>query len=63
MATKFKNMITKFFSNLLNKWIEDFFILFGIGIIVGTTYTLSIFIANYLLGFIFLAIGFLLAKK
>lgn len=58
-----KNRTKAFFTSLLTKWLEDLFILIGLLFVVLTTYHLSIIIANYLTGFIFLLLGFIFARK
>ena len=64
MAKKLKNLMILFFFNLLPKLAEDLFILAGVSVIVATTYIeFGSVVGNYLLGFIFLLIGFLIAKK
>jgi hypothetical protein len=49
-------------SKILSKFVEDIFIFIGLTIIVATTYSLNVPIGNYLLGTIFLIIGFILAR-
>jgi hypothetical protein len=64
MAKQLKNLMKKFFINLLTKWLEDFFILAGISVILWTTYReFGFTVGNYSLGFVFLVFGFLIAKK
>lgn len=48
---------------ILSRFVEDIFIFIGLIIIVATTYSLNVLIGNYLLGVIFLIIGFILAKS
>lgn len=63
MAKRLKNIITIFLSSLLTAWLEDLFIFIGLAFIVYTTYTLNITTGHYLVGFIFLLLGFIFAKK
>jgi hypothetical protein len=64
MAKMLRKNIKSFFKNLLTKWLEDFFIFIGIGLILITTYQkFGDTIGNYLLGLILLLLGLLLAKK
>jgi hypothetical protein len=64
VAKQLKLLILAFFSNLLTKWLEDFFIMSGVAVLIGTTYMkYGITAGNYLLGAVLLIIGFLLAKK
>lgn len=64
MAKNLKKLISNLFINLLTKWLEDFFILVGIVMIIVTTYMrFGTTIGNYSLGFVFLVFGFLIAKK
>jgi hypothetical protein len=64
MAKKLKKILKSFLLNLLSKWLEDIFILAGVAVIIGTTYSkFGMTIGNYLLGFVFLVFGFLFAKK
>lgn len=64
MAKKLKKMISNIILNLLTKWLEDIFILVGVAIMIGTTYSrFGTIIGNYTLGFVFLVFGFLIAKK
>ena len=64
MAKTIKNNIALFFKNLVTKWLEDFFILVGLLIVIWTTYqTFVTMVGNYSLGIILLLFGFLLAKK
>lgn len=59
MAKKLKTL----FTNLLTKWLEDFLVFTGLGFIIYTTYSLNIVAGNYLMGFVFLLFGLILAKK
>lgn len=60
MGKKLKSVII----HLLTKWLEDLFILAGISVIVITTYLeFGSKVGNYLLGFILLAFGILIAKR
>jgi hypothetical protein len=64
MAKRLKKLIYAFFSSLLTVWLEDIFIVAGVGVILGTTYIqFGLTIGNYLLGLILIIFGFLLAKK
>jgi hypothetical protein len=64
MAKKLKKVLGNLVKNLLTRWLEDLFILAGIAVILGTTYsTFGITVGNYSLGIILLVFGFLLAKK
>ncbi|MCM3411237.1 hypothetical protein [Metabacillus litoralis] len=56
-------LIKLFIINVLNKWVEDLFMLVGIGFLVYTTYSINITAGNYLVGAVFLLFGFLMAKK
>lgn len=60
---RLKSIIQKMGSNLLNHYLEDFFILTGLAILVGTTYYLDPIYGSYLLGAIFVVLGVLLAKR
>jgi len=60
VAIFLKKRAKAFFQN----WLEDFFVLSGIVLILFTTYQkFGCVIGNYLLGFILLAVGFLIAKR
>ncbi|WP_368657638.1 hypothetical protein AB3Z07_21230 [Metabacillus halosaccharovorans] len=56
-------LIRLFFINLLNNWLEDLFVLLGVGFLIYTTYSINITAGNYLVGAVFLLFGFLMAKK
>lgn len=68
MAKVIKNFIIAFATGFFTNWLEDFLILTGIGIIIFTTYLIkaveiNILAGNYLLGFVLILIGILLAKR
>lgn len=53
------NKLLKFIS----LYCEDIMILTGLMIIFKTTYTVNVIVANYLLGAIFIVLGFILSKR
>lgn len=68
MAKAIKNFIIAFFTGFFTHWVEDFLILVGIGLIVVNTYLITIvgsniLAGNYLLGFVLIFIGVVLAKR
>lgn len=68
MAKVIKSFIIAFFTAFFTKWLEDFFIFVGVGLIVFTTYKITIMdinilAGNYLLGLVLMLIGILLAKR
>lgn len=64
MTKLLKENLSIFFKSFLTKWLEDFFILMGLGVILFTTYNeFGYMIGNYSLGFVFLVFGFLIAKR
>lgn len=63
MAKRLKSFMAIFFSSLLTAWLEDLFIFIGLAFIVYTTYTLNVTAGHYLVGFVFLLLGFIFAKK
>jgi hypothetical protein len=63
MAKLLKNFIVKFLQILLVKYLEDFFIVAGLVIVVWTTYTINPLIAHYLIGAILLIIGLVIARR
>jgi len=67
MAKIIRSFIIAFFLGFLT-WAEDLLIFIGLGFMVVTTYfitelEINILAGNYLLGFILLVMGLLLAKK
>lgn len=68
IAQALKQFIIAFFTSFFTKWVEDFLILVGIGLIVVNTYLITVvgmnvLAGNYLLGVIFIFIGVVLAKQ
>ena len=68
MAKVIKNFIIAFITGFFTNWLEDFLILLGVGIIIFTTYLIkaveiNILAGNYLLGFVLILIGVILAKR
>lgn len=62
MAKTLRNIITALFV-LLGKYLEDIFIIGGIGVIVATTYGWNVTAGNYLLGAVLILFGLILAKR
>lgn len=63
IAQTIKNFILAFFKSFFTNWLEDFFILVGVGVVIYTTYTINITIGNYVLGIVIFAFGLILAKS
>jgi len=68
MAKSIRNFITASFPSFFTKWLEDFLILTGTGLIIINTYLISsiqtsTLSGNYLLGFVLIFIGVILAKR
>lgn len=64
LAKLLKKNIGVFFKSLLTNWLEDFLIFIGVFIVILTTYQkFGIEIGNYLLGFILVIFGLVIAKK
>lgn len=68
MAKVIKSFVVMFFTGFFTNWLEDFFILAGIGIIVFNTYLITIaevnvLAGNYTLGVVLIIIGLVLAKR
>lgn len=63
IAQTLKNFIIAFLKSFFTNWLEDFFILIGVSIMIGTTYTISTLIGNYVLGATIFLFGLLLAKS
>lgn len=62
MAGIIKEFIIAFFKSLFTDWLEDFFILVGIAILIGTTYSISTLVGNYVLGATIFLFGLILAR-
>ncbi|MBO1003745.1 hypothetical protein ACFSKI_19140 [Pseudogracilibacillus auburnensis] len=68
MAQTLKQFILSFFTTFFTKWLEDFFIFTGLGLIIVNTYLISVvnlnvLAGNYLTGFVLIVIGVFLAKR
>lgn len=63
MASLFKSFFLSFFKAFATQWLADFLILAGLAVIIWTTYTINVFVGNYLLGSTLLLIGILVAKS
>jgi len=68
MAKLFKTIIISFFTAFFTKWLEDFFILSAIVLVVVNTYLISvinlnILIGNYVLAVFLAIIGLALARR
>lgn len=68
MAKAFRNFILSFFTVFFTKWLEDFFILAGLFMVVVTTYLftfikINILVGNYLVGAILILAGIAIARK
>lgn len=62
------NFMLIFCRSLLTKWLEDFIILVGFGVVVTTTYMkFGIYVGNFTLGAILIligvSVGFITSKK
>jgi len=63
IAQALKQFILSFFKSFFTNWLEDFFILVGVVILIGTTYSVSTLIGNYVLGATIFLLGLILAKS
>jgi hypothetical protein len=63
VAKTLRLLIISFLKTLFGKYLEDLFILGGLIVIIGTTYTIDPVIANYVLGGVLVICGLLIAKK
>ncbi|MGM8213561.1 hypothetical protein ACLIBH_12360 [Virgibacillus sp. W0430] len=62
IAQALKQFIISFFKSLFTDWLDDFFILVGVAILIATTYSISTLIGNYVLGATIFIFGLILAK-
>lgn len=68
IAKAIRDFFIAFFTTFFSKWLEDVFILAGIGLIVVNTYLITVvetnvLSGNYLSGIILVLIGVVLARK
>lgn len=68
MAKAIKNFIILFFTAFFTKWLEDFFIFAGLGLLIINTYLftkveINILVGNYLLGVVLLLTGIIIARR
>ncbi|WP_026908946.1 hypothetical protein [Paucisalibacillus globulus] len=68
MAKTIKDFLIVFFTAFFTKWLEDFFILSAIVLVVVNTYlisviSLNILIGNYVLAIFLVIIGLVLARR
>lgn len=64
MVKVLKEQLAMFLKSFIKNWLEDFFLLVGVIVILTTTYNeFGFSIGNYALGIVLLILGFLIAKK
>lgn len=64
MSKAIRENLIAFFKIFLAKWLEDFFILLGVAVILWTTYEkFGVTVGNYTLGGILVFFGLVFAKK
>ncbi|MEK4871571.1 hypothetical protein [Niallia sp. FSL W8-1348] len=68
MAKAIKKFFILFFTVFFTQWLEDFFIFTGAVIIIVNTYLITIvegniLAGNYLLGFVLIITGIVIAKR
>ena len=68
MAKAIKKFFILFFTAFFTQWLEDFFIFTGAVIIIVNTYLITIvegniLAGNYLLGFVLIITGVVIAKR
>ncbi len=63
LASILRMYITSFLKAFFSKWLEDFFIVAGAGVMVWTTYQLNEYVGHYMVSAILILIGIFLAKN